>query len=134
MPLGFPVVPDVYRMNSGCSASNASGVCSGDCPSTASCHHLSRESSQATSWPVRRTTSTCSTIPARSTASSTAGLSADGLPRRYPPSAVMTTRASASWIRVARASEEKPPKTTECAAPMRAQASIAIAVSGIIGM
>ncbi|CAM5488422.1 hypothetical protein STENM327S_09000 [Streptomyces tendae] len=46
----------------------------------------------------------------------------------------MTTRASASWMRVASASEEKPPKTTEWAAPMRAQASIAIAVSGIIGM
>jgi hypothetical protein len=27
-----------------------------------------------------------------------------------------------------------PPNTTECAAPMRAQASIAIAASGIIGM
>ncbi|CAM5488154.1 hypothetical protein STENM327S_09067 [Streptomyces tendae] len=50
MPLGLPVVPDVYRMNSGCSASNASGVCSGDCRSTVSCHHLSRVSSQATSW------------------------------------------------------------------------------------
>ncbi|GAA3224641.1 hypothetical protein GCM10020256_33610 [Streptomyces thermocoprophilus] len=62
------------------------------------------------------------------------GFSADGLPRRQPPSAVMTTRASASWIRVASASAEKPPKTTECAAPIRAQASIAIAVSGIIGM
>ena len=32
------------------------------------------------------------------------------------------------------ASALKPPKTTECAAPMRAQASIAIGSSGIIGM
>ncbi|CAM5488821.1 hypothetical protein SBADM41S_08527 [Streptomyces badius] len=36
-------------------------------------------------------------------------------------------------IRAAMASAEKPPKTTECAAPMRAQASIATAASGIIG-
>ena len=41
MPLGFPVVPEVYRMNSGCSAWNASGVCSSDWPSTSSSHHTS---------------------------------------------------------------------------------------------
>ncbi len=121
-------------MNSGCSASNASGVCSADWRSTSSCHHTSRSAFQATSCPVRRTTSTCSTLSTRAIASSTAGLSADGLPRRKPPSAVMTTLASASWIRVASASAEKPPKTTEWAAPIRAEASIAIAVSGIIGM
>jgi hypothetical protein len=45
----------------------------------------------------------------------------------------MTTLASASLMRLARASEEKPPKTTEWAAPRRAQASIATAASGIIG-
>jgi hypothetical protein len=32
------------------------------------------------------------------------------------------------------ASAEKPPNTTECTAPMRAQASIATAASTIIGM
>ena len=32
------------------------------------------------------------------------------------------------------ASDENPPKTTECAAPIRAQASMAIAASGTIGM
>jgi hypothetical protein len=36
-------------------------------------------------------------------------------------------------MRVAMASAEKPPNTTEWAAPMRAQASIAMAASGIIG-
>ncbi len=46
----------------------------------------------------------------------------------------MTTFASASSMRAAMASAENPPKTTECAAPMRAQASIATAASGgIIG-
>ena len=56
-----------------------------------------------------------------------------GLPRRYPPSEVMTSLASASSMRLRSASAEKPPKTTECGAPIRAQASIAIAASGIIG-
>ena len=44
------------------------------------------------------------------------------------------TLAPQSTTRFARASAEKPPKTTVCGAPSRAQASIAIAVSGIIGM
>jgi hypothetical protein len=47
---------------------------------------------------------------------------------------VITTRASASWIRSTSACAEKPPKTTLCAAPIRAHASIATTVSGIIGM
>ncbi len=37
-------------------------------------------------------------------------------------------------MRPANASGEKPPNTTEWIAPMRAQASIATAASGIIGM
>ena len=45
----------------------------------------------------------------------------------------MTSLASASAIRLRSASAEKPPKTTECGAPMRAQASIATTASGIIG-
>ena len=55
-------------------------------------------------------------------------------PRRQPPSAVMSTLASASLMRSASESAEKPPNTTEWAAPMRAQASSAIGSSGIIGM
>ena len=45
----------------------------------------------------------------------------------------MITFASQSATREASASEEKPPKTTVCGAPMRAQASIATTTSGIIG-
>ncbi len=45
----------------------------------------------------------------------------------------MTTLAPASFIRSRSASAEKPPKTTECTAPIRAQASMEIATSGIIG-
>ena len=46
----------------------------------------------------------------------------------------MTTLHWASSMRVCRASAEKPPKTTEWGAPIRAQASMATTVSGIIGM
>ena len=37
-------------------------------------------------------------------------------------------------MRLARLTLAKPPKTTECNAPMRVHASIAKAASGIIGM
>ena len=56
------------------------------------------------------------------------------LPPRTPSSAVITAQAPQSAIRPARLSGEKPPNTTEWTAPMRAQASIAAAASGIIGM
>ncbi len=46
----------------------------------------------------------------------------------------MITFAWQSATREASASEEKPPKTTVCGAPMRAQASMATTTSGIIGM
>ena len=58
-----------------------------------SCHHTSRPSVQSTSCPVRRTTRTCSTDGHASTASSTAGFSAICDPRRFWPSAVMTSLA-----------------------------------------
>ena len=45
----------------------------------------------------------------------------------------MTIRLSQSVIRPASASGEKPPNTTEWIAPIRAQASMAKAASGIIG-
>ena len=49
---------------------------------------------QVMSMPVRRTTSTCSTgESAAATASSTAAFSGTAVPRRYCPSAVITTRA-----------------------------------------
>ena len=51
-------------------------------------------------------------------------------PRRYPPSAVISTFASASLIRSRSASAENPPNTTECGAPIRAHASMATGSSG----
>ena len=55
-------------------------------------------------------------------------------PRRHAPSPVTSTRASASLMRSRSESAVKPPKTTECAAPMRAHASIAIGNSGTMPM
>jgi hypothetical protein len=46
-------------------------------------------------------------------------------PPRSPSSAVMTTFAPASTMRSRNASALNPPNTTECTAPIRAQASIA---------
>jgi len=86
------------------------------------------------SEPVRRTTTTFSTDGDLSRLSSTACFSGISLPRRQPPSAVTTSLAWASLFRSATASALKPPKMIECGAPIRAQASIAIASSGIIGM
>ncbi len=48
----------------------------------------------------------------------------------HPPLQVMSTRALQSSMRLARASEEKPPNTTECTAPMRAHASMAMGSCG----
>src|SRR5664280_3415223 len=67
-------------MSSGCSLSKASGSCVSGCRSTTSCHQTSRPGCQATSWPVRRTTSTVPTSGHSFTASSTIGLSALGAP------------------------------------------------------
>ena len=53
---------------------------------------------------------------------------------RLPPSAVIMSAGRASSMRAARLAAAKPPNTTEWIAPRRAQASIANAASGIIGM
>jgi hypothetical protein len=51
-----------------------------------------------------------------------------------PHEADSTTLGLASSMRVASSGAAKPPKTTEWMAPSLAQASIAIAASGTIGM
>ena len=51
-----------------------------------------------------------------------------------PQDAVRTTFGWASSIRAASSAGANPPKTTECTAPIRAQASIATTASGTIGM
>ena len=51
-----------------------------------------------------------------------------------PHDAARITLGRASSMRTASSRGAKPPKTTECTAPIRAQASIATTASGIIGM
>ena len=51
-----------------------------------------------------------------------------------PQEAETMTLGAASSIRVASSCAANPPNTTECTAPIRAQASMAITASGIIGM
>ena len=51
-----------------------------------------------------------------------------------PQDAETITLGAASSIRTASSRGANPPKTTEWTAPIRAQASIAIAASGTIGM
>ena len=65
--------------------------------------------------------------------SSHACLTAATLPLRRAPSTVMSTFASETSMRSLTDSAEKPPKTTLCGAPIRAQASIATTTAGIIG-
>ena len=64
---------------------------------------------------------------------STASLIGAVLPLRRAPSTVTSSFASLNSMRSLTDSALKPPKTTLCTAPMRAQASIATATSGIIG-
>ena len=73
---------------------------------------------------MRRTTKTFSTSDSPSTAWSTVALSGMRLPPRIPSLAVNTTLQPASRMRSRSDSAEKPAKTTEWTAPMRAQASM----------
>ena len=56
------------------------------------------------------------------------------LPTSTPQEAETMTFGVASSMRVASSCGAKPPNTTECTAPMRAQPSMAITASGTIGM
>jgi hypothetical protein len=51
-----------------------------------------------------------------------------------PQEAVRTTLGLASSMRAASSAGANPPNTTECTAPIRAQASMATTASGTIGM
>ncbi len=51
-----------------------------------------------------------------------------------PQEAVSTSTGSASSMRLASSAAAKPPNTTECTAPSRAQASMAKTACGTIGM
>ncbi|MDT4877932.1 hypothetical protein FQZ97_1134880 [compost metagenome] len=121
-------------MNSGSSAFIGSGGQSASTLATASWYQTSRPSTMFTGLPVTLTTITRSTPETLASASSTFFFSAMVLPPRRPSSAVRTILLPQSATRPAIESAEKPAKTTECTAPMRAQASMATAVSMIMGM
>lgn len=122
-------------MNNGSSAFMRSGSHSAGWPSTTSWNQRSRGACMSTAPPVWRTTSTVSTVlvPGIFSAASTFALSGIFLPPRRPSSAVMISLLWQSITRSAMELAAKPPNTTECTAPMRAQASIATAASTIIG-
>ena len=89
----------------------------------------------ATSEPVRLTTNIFSTDGVFSTArSALAFIGISSFVPRTPVSCVMMTLHSESLIRVTKLSALNAPKTIECTAPIRAQASMAIESSGIICM
>ena len=69
-----------------------------------------------------------------SIAPSSSGLYSTIRPGSIPQEAATTSFGLASSIRLASSLAAKPPNTTECTAPIRAQASMAITVSGTIGM
>jgi hypothetical protein len=71
---------------------------------------------------------------ASASAASSSGLYFTTRPGSSPQLAESTSFGLASSMRVASSLAAKPPNTTECTAPMRAQASIAITASGTIGM
>jgi len=121
-------------MNSGSSAPIHATVQVERCFFISSSSHRSRPACIGTSWSVRRATRTVSTRSMPSIARSVMALSGIRRPPRRPSFAVITTLQPASTIRSRSDSALNPPKTTECTAPIRAHASIAYTVSGIIGM
>jgi hypothetical protein len=90
----------------------------------------------AISPPLRLTTSTLliESQPPSASASSTMDFSGSCLPPRTWWSAVMMALAPVSSMRSRSDWAEKPPNTTECVAPMRAQACMAATPSMDIEM
>ncbi len=117
-----------------CSASTSVAGHSASWPGTRSCHQMSRPSAISTSASTRLTTRTFSTEGDSARAVSAICLRGTTDPLRQAPSQVMSTLASASLIRSRSESGENPPKTTEWAAPRRAQAIMAMGSSGTMPM
>ncbi len=126
-------MPDVYARRYGASLSTATVSSVPGCAATASAHHESRPAVIPQSTPARRQTSTCSTLGASASASSSTSFIGTRFPRRYDASAVSTSFASASASRADTAGPAKPEKIGTWIAPMCAQACEAIAASGDIG-
>jgi hypothetical protein len=107
----------------------------GSAPATAWLQSRSRPAVRAAAaWGRCSMTQRSGLWRARSMARSRIGLYSTMRLASMPHEAETTTFGEASSIRVASSAAAKPPNTTECTAPIRAQASIAIGASGIIGM
>jgi hypothetical protein len=91
-------------------------------------------SSSAGAWGRCLTTHAPGLWVASSSALSSIGLYCTTRVGSMPQDAETITFGCASSMRTASSLGAKPPKTTECTAPIREQASIAITASGIIGM
>jgi hypothetical protein len=122
-------------MNNGSSAFMRSGSQVSGWPSTTASYQRSRGICMSTAPPVWRTTSTVSTelVPGSFSASSTFAFSGTLLAAAQAFVGGDHQLGAAVCTRSAIDCGAKPPNTTECTAPMRAQASIATAASGIIG-
>ena len=103
-------------------------------PSIKSCHHISFRGFQLISWKVRWKTIHFLTLSHSVKASSAISFNGTVLLPLNAPSEVMSKAQEASLILAARAEEEKPAKTTECTAPIRAQARTAMVSSGTMGI
>ena len=120
-------------MNNGSSASIISATQLSDAPSTNGCNHWSRPSFIAMEVLVLLATKTVTTPGQLFKASSIIPFKSIVFSPLNPPSEVMTILQSLSLILVATAEAENPAKTTECMAPILAQANTATDNSGIIG-
>jgi len=129
MPLGLPVEPEVYRRKQRVPPRPPTRGSHDECwPATMVMPpHVAVRVCMSQSPPVRRYTMTCSTVgPAVGKGLVHGTLEIDGMgPPRQPPSAVITSRAPAILDPLLDGvGRKKPPKTTECTAPMRAHACI----------
>ena len=134
IPLGVPVVPEVYKIYAS-SFEFISTQSTSLALETTSCQSSSFDEFSFTSWPFLWNNINFSILCfAFFKASSTSGLYSTVLPGSKPHEAVTKIFAVLSSILLASSSEANPPKTTEWMAPILAQANIAITASGIIGI
>src|SRR5438552_18865072 len=97
-PVGLPVVPLVYNMNKGCSASRGCAGWSPDILATISCHQTSRPATIGTASPVRLYTTAFRMDGVLASDSSTFFLRVLTAPCRYDPLAVIHSIASESYM------------------------------------
>ncbi len=95
---------------------------------------MSRPSVSSASHCGRCSTTHGGSSPASATARSISGLYSTIRPGSMPHDAARISFGVQSVMRAASSCAANPPNTTECTAPMRAQAYIAMTASGIIGM